>query len=146
MVEQIPGQMGIDDFISEPEEQEKDKFDILNYIPVGSWKAVKRKWLCHITGLVDRTMRNLLHDARKKIPILNLQNGTGYFIPDMNCMDDRKLLIRWVMQEKSRIRELQYAIDTAEKVLENCGIDWRDEQYGRTKDVLEDDSGFRCVS
>lgn len=123
MSEQIPGQMSIDDYISESDVL---KFDILIHIPTGSKKPIKRRWLCYKTGLRDRVMRNLIHEARKKIPILNLQNGDGYFIPDMNSEQDRKLLIRWVRQEKSRIKELQMIVDTAERTLSNCGIDWRD--------------------
>ena len=123
MTEQISGQMSIEDFIPEQQQQE---FNILNHIPTGSKNAVKRKWLCYITGLIDRTMRNLLHEARKKIPVLNLQNGKGYFIPDMNYENDRRLLVRWVLQEKSRIRELIMIVEVAEKTLENCGIDIRE--------------------
>lgn len=143
MAEQLPGQMSLDEFIPEPEPQE---FDILNHIPVGSKNAIKRKWLCFITGLIDRTMRNLLHEARKKIPIINLQNGKGYFIPDMNIDKDIRLLIRWVKQEESRIKESQLCVDCAVRTLDNCCTDWRNEEYGRKTDVLEDDSGFRCVS
>lgn len=122
MAEQLPGQMSLADFIPE---SEKPGFDILNSIPVGSGNAIKRKWLCCITGLIDRTMRNLLHEARKKIPVLNMQNGRGYFIPDMNCDKDRKMLVRWVKQEESRIKELQITVDTAVRTLDNCGVDWR---------------------
>ncbi|CUP43848.1 Uncharacterised protein [[Eubacterium] contortum] len=145
MAEQLPGQMSLNDFIPAPEPQ-KEKFDILNYIPVGSKNAVKRKRLCFLTGLIDRKMRNLLHEAGKKIPIINLQNGKGYFIPDMNTDTDRRMLIRWVKQEESRIRERQLCVDCAIRTLNNCCTDWRNEEYGRKTDVLEDDSGFRCVS
>ena len=125
---QMEGQMSIDDFIPEPKQQE---FDILNYIPVGSENAIKRKWLCFVTKLIDRTMRNLLHDARKKIPIINLQNGKGYFIPDMNKENDRNLLIRWVRQEQSRIKESQLVVDAAKRTLENCGIYIEEASNGR---------------
>ena len=145
MAEQISWQMSIDDFFPEPEPQ-KEEFDILNHIPVGSKNAIKRKWLCFITGLIDRTMRNLLHEARKKIPIINLQNGKGYFIPDMNIDTDKRLLIRWVKQEESRIKESQLCVDCAIRTLDNCCIDWRNEEDGGKTDVLENDSGFRCVS
>ena len=141
MAEQLPGQMSLNDFIPDPEPQ-KAEFDILNHIPVGSKNAIKRKWLCFITGLIDRTMRNLLHEARKKIPIINLQNGEGYFIPDMNIDTDKRLLIRWVKQEESRIKESQLCVDCAVRTLDNCCTDWRNEEYGGKTDVLEDDSGF----
>lgn len=125
MIEQLPGQMDIFDLIDEPEGQEKDRFDILIHIPVGSDNAVKRKRLCTVTGLIDRTMRDFLHEARKKIPIINLQNGKGYFIPDMNLEDDKRMLARWVRQEESRIKESQLIVDVAKRTLINCGEDWR---------------------
>lgn len=125
MTEQLPGQMSIFDYAEGTQVHRENKFEILNYIPVGSQNAVKRKWLCSITGLIDRTMRSLLHEARKKIPIINLQNGKGYFIPDMNLEKDRKMLVRWVKQEESRIKESQLCVDAAKRTLDNCGEDWR---------------------
>lgn len=130
MAEQLRGQMVLFDFVEEekPQKTEKPKkqdIDILTFLNTGSEHAVKRKRLCCLTHLSDRTMRNLLHDAGKKIPIINLQNGKGYFIPDMNLSKDRKLLARWVKQEESRIKERQLCVDTAIKTLNNCGVDWR---------------------
>ena len=130
MAEQLPGQMGIFDFVDDPKSQEPDKpkkqtIDILTFLNTGSKHAIKRKWLCYKTGLNDRTMRDLLHEARKKIPVINLQNGNGYFIPDMNLENDRKMLVRWVRQEESRIKESQSIVETAKKTLSNCGVDWR---------------------
>lgn len=123
MEEQIPGQMELLDYLSDLEKDSAEDFDILNFIPVGSRNAVKRKFLNSLTGLKDRNMRDRLHDVRMKIPIINLQNGKGYFIPDMNRKEDVVLLIRWVKQEKSRIRENQIIVETAEKTLRNCGIE-----------------------
>lgn len=124
MAEQIEGQMELFDYIPNPDDQEEE-FDILRVIPVGSKNSIKRKWLCTLTGLIDRAMRNLLHEARKKIPIINLQNGKGYFIPDMNEKSDMDMLSRWVRQEQSRIKESQMIVDVAIKTLDNCGVDWR---------------------
>lgn len=137
MAEQLPGQMGIFDFVDDPEKPKKPEkskkhtIDILTFLRIGSKYAIKRKWLCYKTGLKDRIMRNLLHEARKKIPILNLQNGKGYFIPDMNCAEDRKMLVRWVLQERSRIKELLMIVETAERTLRNCGIDIEEASNGR---------------
>lgn len=130
MAEQIPGQMGIFDYVDDPAPKEPDNppkqtIDILTFLNTGSKHAIKRKWLCYKTGLNDRTMRDLLHEARKKIPVINLQNGSGYFIPDMNQENDRKMLVRWVRQEESRIKESQSIVETAKKTLSNCGVDWR---------------------
>ncbi|MCI6468160.1 MAG: hypothetical protein MSA90_22185 [Faecalicatena sp.] len=130
MAEQLLGQMDLFDFVDDPKPMKPDKekkqtIDILTFLNTGSKHAIKRKWLCYRTGLDDRTMRDLLHEARKKIPVINLQNGKGYFIPDMNIDDDRKLLVRWVKQEESRIKESQLIVETAKKTLSNCGVDWR---------------------
>ena len=128
MAEQLPGQMGIFDFVYDPKESEKHQkqtIDILTYLNTGSKHSIKRKWLCYKTGLNDRKMRDLLHEARKKIPVINLQNGNGYFIPDMNQEQDRKMLVRWVKQEESRIKESQLVVDAAIKTLSNCGVEWR---------------------
>lgn len=125
MEEQIPGQVELLAYLEEIEDQE-EKFDILNYIPVGSKNAIKRFSLCLRTGLRDRIMRDHIHYARMKIPVINLQNGKGYFIPDMNCEKDCRMLVRWVKQEESRIKESQQIVDAAKKTLSNCGIEWGD--------------------
>lgn len=119
------------DILKEYEEQEEKRVQakpeevLLSLIPVGSKNAIKRNWLCKLAGMIDRNMRIILHEARKKIPVINLQNGMGYFIPDMNNENDVYMLIRWVKQEKSRIKESQLIVDAAIRTLENCGIDWR---------------------
>lgn len=128
MAEQLSGQMGLFDYIKEPSAQErikKQELDILTYLNTGSKHAIKRKWLCYKTKLSDRSMRDMLHEARKTIPVINLQNGKGYFIPDMNLDSDRNMLVRWVKQEQSRIKESQLCVDVAIKTLDNCGVDWR---------------------
>lgn len=107
--------------------------DILDYIPTGSKNAVSRYYLCRVTGLDDRTVRDAIHAARRKIPILNMQDGRGYFIPDMNIQYDRDLLKWYVRQEESRLRSIGWALKSARKTLRNCGIDWREdgEQQGQ---------------
>ena len=104
---------------------EKKGFDILDYIPTGQSNAVTRKELCRRTGLNDRAMRVLIHKARGKIPILNMQDGNGYFIPDMNVIDDQLLLKKFVQQEESRLKSIGCALKPARQTLRNCGIDWR---------------------
>ena len=99
--------------------------DVLDFIPVGSRNAVKRKFLSSITGLPDRILRIKIHQARRKIPILNLSDGRGYYIPDMNDPEDRKRLVRYVRQEESRLRSIGWALKAARRTLRNCGIDWR---------------------
>lgn len=100
---------------------------ILNFIPTGSKNAVKRKWLCALSGLKDRVVRDMIHHARHKMPIINLSNGKGYYIPDMNNECDRYLLVRYVKQEEKLVRNILWALVGAKKTLKNCGIDWEGE-------------------
>lgn len=95
--------------------------EILDFIPQGSKNAISRKRLCELTGLEDRAMRDQIHIARRKIPILNLQDGNGYFIPDMNDKKDVELLTRYVHQEESRLKSHGWSLKTARKTLKNIG-------------------------
>lgn len=119
---QIDGQIELLDYLASLEEQ---GFDILDYIPTGHVNAVTRADLRDRTGLCDRVMRAAIHNARRKIPILNMQDGSGYFIPDMNIECDRLLLKRYVQQEESRLKNIGWALKAARQTLMNCGIDWR---------------------
>ena len=101
--------------------------DILDYIPTGSQNAISRYSLCKMTGLDDRTIRDAIHYARRKIPILNMQDGNGYFIPDMNTEKDRDLLRSYVIQEENRLKSIGWGLKAARITLRNCGIDWREE-------------------
>lgn len=96
--------------------------EILNYIPTGSQNAVKRKYLVAATGLKDRDFRDAISEARLKIPIVNLSDGRGYFIPDMNDESDQNKLLLFVMQEESRAKEILARVDVAKQTLRNCGV------------------------
>ena len=68
----MDGQIELLDYL---ESLENKGFDILDYIPKGQENAVTRAELCKRTGLTDRVMRDALHDAKLKTPILNMQDG-----------------------------------------------------------------------
>lgn len=121
----MEGQIELLDYLAS---LEKRGFDILDYIPTGQENAVTRSELCRRTGLNDRTMRALLHKARGKMPILNMQDGHGYFIPDMNLESDRMLLKQFVRQEESRLTSIGWSLKPARQTLRNCGIEWRNKQ------------------
>lgn len=108
------------------ESLESKGFDILDYIPTGHSNAVTREELCSRTGLPDRAVRLAIHKARRKIPILNMQDSCGYFIADMNLMEERLMLKRYVQQETSRLKSIGWSLKAARQTLKNCGIDWRD--------------------
>lgn len=123
----MKGQIELEDYLQSLEEH----FNILDYIPTGSQNAIKRRDLVRMTGLCDRDVRDYIHFARRKIPIVNLSCGRGYFIPDMNTEWDRALLVRYVRQEERRLRSIGWALKAARQTLRNCGIDWR--SYGKEK-------------
>lgn len=98
---------------------------VLKFIPVGRKHAISRERLVHATGMNDRNVRDAIHHARRVIPIINLSNGGGYYIPDMNNPEDVKALIRFVRQEESRLKSVGWALKTARQTLRNCDIDWK---------------------
>lgn len=129
-MEQMKGQIELKDYLRKID---RENFNILDYIPTGSSNAVERTLLRFRTGLKDRQMRKLIHFARREIPILNLQDSKGYFIPDMNDEKDVQLLVRYVLQEESRLKSIAWSLMAARKTLRNCGIDWRDDKRQKKK-------------
>lgn len=95
--------------------------EILDYIPIGSENAIQRAVLVALSGLDDRRVRDQIAEARRKIPILNMQDGNGYFIPDMNSREDRTLLKAYVQQEEHRLKSIGWSLKAARKTLKNCG-------------------------
>lgn len=76
--------------------------DILDYIPYGKQdEPISRENLCTLTGLDDRTVREMIARAKKEYPIINV--GTGYYVPD--DPDDPNLKI-YILKEMHRIREI----------------------------------------
>lgn len=69
---------------------------IMNVIPVGHKNAVTRKQLCISTGMNDRRIRKAVAEARRENVILNLQDGSGYYIPDMEDETDKAELKKFV--------------------------------------------------
>ncbi len=71
---------------------------IADFIPTGQANAITRKQLVMLTNLCDRKVRELISQARADgVPILNHQDGRGYYISD-NPQEIR----RFAMQELSR--------------------------------------------
>lgn len=122
----MKGQIELKDYLRKID---RENFNILDYIPTGSGNAVERTILRFRTGLKDRQMRKLIHFSRREIPILNMQDSKGYFIPDMNDEKDVQLLVRYVLQEESRLKSIGWSLMAARKTLRNCGIDWHDEKW-----------------
>lgn len=77
--------------------------DIVKYIPFGKENAISREKLCAVTGLPDRSMRDLINQARKRTVIINLQNGSGYYRPTEDDMED---VLKYKHQEENRATEV----------------------------------------
>ena len=87
--------------------------DITQFIPVGHQNAVTRQMLCMLTGMSDRQVRDMIADARRDTPILNVQNGFGYYIPDINDPADMIDLKRFVDQETHRLKSIGWSLKAA---------------------------------
>lgn len=86
---------------------------ILDYIPVGHRNAITREQLMIATGLSDRKIRDLIEkECTREHPILNMQDGKGYFQPSV----DEMYLVRLY-----RARENHRTIKTRRKVSELDG-------------------------
>lgn len=97
--------------------------DVKDYIPIGSSNAVGRKYLSQVTGLDDRQLRREIHLARRDIPILNLSDGRGYYIPDMNTLEDRQKLLTYYRQETRRLKSIGWALKAVRQTLRNCNVE-----------------------
>ncbi len=90
-------------------------------IPLGRENAVKRTTLSNQLGRTDREVRKWIEGLRREIPILNFQDGRGYFQPD-NIKD----VERWIRQEEKRIRMIQASLTGAkrwcERYYKNGGV------------------------
>lgn len=95
--------------------------EFASLIPVGHKNAVTRSYLCATTGMNDRTVRQMIHEARRKIIILNLQDGSGYYVPDVKDKRDREELKRYVSQEESRLKAIGWSLAAARKTLAEIG-------------------------
>lgn len=91
--------------------------NIADYIPYGQRNAISRRKLSRITGLPDRTVRELIGIARHETPILNFQNGGGYFRP---LPDEKRLVERWMSQEKRRAKRVFWSLRGAREFIRRC--------------------------
>lgn len=88
--------------------------DITKFIPYGREHAVSRKYLAEITGMDDRQVRKLIEDARRQVPIINLQDGEGYFRP---LPEDREYVVRWLALQGHRASEIYGSMHGADRWL-----------------------------
>lgn len=106
------------------------KNDILSYIPIGSRNAVPRSTLRVRVNLSDRTVRSLIEESNQKspwTPIINTQDGKGYFVPDPNNHEDLMELKKYVKQQQNRISNIAKTTKGARNLVK---------MYGREKDAI----------
>lgn len=78
---------------------------IEEYIPYGKDNAISREQLCGVARLSDRQMRQEIEDARKRCPIINLQDGKGYYRPTAEEKSDVEAWLRIQKSWMNKIRE-----------------------------------------
>lgn len=86
---------------------------ILPHIGTGRENAVRRIFLRAATGLNDRAMRDGIALLREEYPILNFQDGRGYYLSD-----NPKELMQYRNQEIHRIQSAFAALRGVDKALE----------------------------
>lgn len=89
---------------------------IMDKIPVGHENAVTRKQLCISTGMNDRRIRRAIAEARRETIILNMQDGNGYYVPDMEDDVDKAELKRFVKQEEHRLKSIGWPLKAARRM------------------------------
>lgn len=88
-------------------------WSIEEFIPYGAKNAIKRRDLVNIIGLCDRTVRELIENARKAGTIIvNMQDGKGYFRPET-----RRELEIYIRQEEARAKSIHRNLKAAKKAL-----------------------------
>lgn len=87
---------------------------ITDYIGRGRENAVTRSRLAELTGLGDRTIREMIAQERRETVIINLQNGDGYYIPTK-----AEEVKRFVSQETARLKSIGWSLKAARKLLPN---------------------------
>lgn len=92
--------------------------NIIDYIPKGRENAVTRTELCKRIGLPDRTVRELISQARRETCILNAQDGNGYFRPEK---EDIPAVRGWLKQETARAKSIFWSAKGARKFLKGEG-------------------------
>lgn len=86
---------------------------ITDYIGRGRENAVTRSRLAELTGLGDRTIREMISQERRETVIINLQNGDGYYIPTK-----AEEVKRFVSQETARLKSIGWSLKAARKLLD----------------------------
>jgi hypothetical protein len=96
--------------------------NIEDLIPYGKDNAVSRTYLADVTGLTDRKIRYLISKARREYPILNLQDGSGYYRP---TIEEYIEAMHFYKQERCRALSILWSLSGTKKWLKGVGK-WTD--------------------
>lgn len=94
-----------------------NQINIEEFIPFGHANAITRAELVNRTGLSDRSVRELINEAKKNgTCIINLCDGKGYFYP---TVDEFMLLRGYIAQEESRAKDIFAGLKGCKAYLED---------------------------
>lgn len=94
------------------------KIDVTDYIGIGHENSITREDLCKLTNLTDREVRECISVARRNVPILNLQDGCGYFVPTKK---EVAYLRKYIRQETKRAKSIFWSMRAARRELKKLG-------------------------
>lgn len=93
--------------------------NILDLIPFGHANAVSREYLSSVTNLSDRKIRQLIEEAcTRNHPILNMQDGKGYFRP---LQSEMHLVRLYRAQENRRTLTIRKKVSEIDKYIKAAG-------------------------
>ena len=89
---------------------------VYNDLGVGKQNAISRAELSRITGYKDRRIREAIEALRHIRPILNLDDGDGYYIPDTTPQGRQEAAL-WLSRQDRRIQSMKDATTGARRFL-----------------------------
>lgn len=85
---------------------------VKEWLGIGRKNAVDRCYLTYHMKQSDREVRRAIEEiSETEIPVLNMMDGKGYFIPSSN---EAVLVLRWIRVMKSYIRSFERKIKVCE--------------------------------
>lgn len=92
---------------------------VLNAIPYGYDNGVSYSDITDCVGSDDRVIRNSFLAIRRYHPIINTQDGKGFFRPRHGNALDISMTQRWLLQEESRAKSILWRMKGAKQFLLN---------------------------
>ncbi|MBE7053437.1 MAG: hypothetical protein E7391_04090 [Ruminococcaceae bacterium] len=90
--------------------------NVIDFIPFGKQNAITQNELMMVTGLSDRMLREEISRLRRDVPILNMQDGKGYFRPTEDEIEDVK---KYISQEERRGKSVFWSLKGAREFIKN---------------------------